>query len=150
MKSIFEKVINTGVYDLGDMVKKINAHHVEGNLTDEERTELLELARNNPDPTYSYRSWQDAAKGIVAQIDALKATVETLTVMVNSLAEGGVVEPIEPVEDDEFLPFEIRYAHNPYMKDDGMIYKGKKYRSNIDGNSWSPEAYPAGWREVTE
>ena len=29
--------------------------HVEGNLTDEERTELLELARNNPDPTYSYR-----------------------------------------------------------------------------------------------
>ena len=57
-----------------------------------ERTELLELARNNPDPTYSYRSWQDAAKGIVAQIDALKATVETLTVMVIHLAEGGVVD----------------------------------------------------------
>ena len=35
MKTIFEKVINTGVYDLGDMVNKINAHHVEGNLTDE-------------------------------------------------------------------------------------------------------------------
>ena len=43
-----------------------------------------------PDPTYSYRSWQDAAKGIVAQIDALKATVETLRI---HLAEGGVVEP---------------------------------------------------------
>ena len=104
-KTIFEKVINTGVYDLGDMVKKINAHPCRA-TADEERTELLELARNNPDPTYSYRSWQDAAKGIVAQIDALKATVETLTAMVNSLAEGGVVEPIEPVEDDEFLPYE--------------------------------------------
>ena len=29
-------------------------------------------------------------------------------------------------------------------------YNGVLYKSVIDGNTWSPEAYPAGWEEVTE
>ncbi|MCD7760258.1 MAG: hypothetical protein LUH16_00550 [Clostridiales bacterium] len=37
---------------------------------------------------------------------------------------------------------------NPYMKGDRVLYNGVVYESTIDNNVWSPEAYPAGWKEV--
>ena len=40
-------------------------------------------------------------------------------------------------------------GHDAYMKGDKVSYKGKKYESTIDNNVWSPDAYPAGWREIT-
>lgn len=36
-------------------------------------------------------------------------------------------------------------AHNAYGKGDKVVYKGSVYESAIDGNTWSPEEYPAGW-----
>lgn len=37
---------------------------------------------------------------------------------------------------------------NPYMTGDKVTYKGKIYESTIDNNIWSPESYPAGWKEI--
>lgn len=42
---------------------------------------------------------------------------------------------------------------NPYMRGDKVHYPGASdpvYESLIDNNVWSPEAYPAGWKEITE
>lgn len=39
---------------------------------------------------------------------------------------------------------------NPYSKGDKVKFNGKIYESIIDNNVWSPSAYPAGWKEVTE
>ena len=36
-------------------------------------------------------------------------------------------------------------AHDAYAKGDKVTYKGKRYMSLIDGNTYSPDAYPAGW-----
>lgn len=36
---------------------------------------------------------------------------------------------------------------NPYMKGDKVTYNGKTYESVIDNNVWSPDTYPAGWKE---
>ena len=36
-------------------------------------------------------------------------------------------------------------AHDAYAKGDKVTYKGKQYISLIDGNTYSPDAYPAGW-----
>lgn len=36
-------------------------------------------------------------------------------------------------------------AHDAYNKGDIVDYNGTLYQSLIDGNTWSPEAYPAGW-----
>ena len=41
-------------------------------------------------------------------------------------------------------------ASDAYQAGDVVMYKGAKYRSLIDGNVWSPEAYPQGWEVVTE
>lgn len=39
-------------------------------------------------------------------------------------------------------------AHDAYNAGDVVNYNGTLYRSLIDGNTYSPEAYPAGWEEV--
>lgn len=39
-------------------------------------------------------------------------------------------------------------AHDAYNKGDIANYNGTLYRSLIDGNTYSPEAYPAGWEKV--
>lgn len=37
-------------------------------------------------------------------------------------------------------------AHDAYNKGDIVDYNGTLYESLIDGNTYSPDAYPAGWR----
>ena len=37
---------------------------------------------------------------------------------------------------------------NAYMKGDKVRYNGVVYRSLIDNNVWSPDAYPTGWEIV--
>lgn len=37
-------------------------------------------------------------------------------------------------------------AHDAYNTGDIVDYNGQLYISTIDGNVWSPDAYPAGWK----
>lgn len=54
------------------------------------------------------------------------------------------------IPDPEVIPdWEQPESTNGYMKGDKVRYNGKVYESLIDNNVWSPEAYPAGWSEVT-
>ena len=39
-------------------------------------------------------------------------------------------------------------AADAYNKGDIVSYNGVLYKSLIDGNTWSPDAYPAGWEVV--
>ena len=41
-------------------------------------------------------------------------------------------------------------AHDAYNKGDKVKFEGKVYESLIDANTYSPSAYPAGWKEITE
>lgn len=41
-------------------------------------------------------------------------------------------------------------AHDAYNTGDIVDYNGTLYQSLIDGNVYSPDAYPAGWAEYTE
>lgn len=51
---------------------------------------------------------------------------------------------------NEILDWEQPSADNAYMKGDKVKYNGKIYESLIDNNVWSPDGYPAGWKEITE
>lgn len=62
-------------------------------------------------------------------------------------------EPEEPEEPDtptvpEFV--QPTGAHDAYKTGDRVLYNGQVYESLMDGNVWSPDAYPAGWQLVTE
>lgn len=46
------------------------------------------------------------------------------------------------------LPF-ISLATSPYNTGDCCTHEGHVWRSTIDGNVWSPDAYPQGWEVYT-
>ena len=60
-----------------------------------------------------------------------------------------LVETDEHGEQTTIKEWEQPDSTNSYSKGDKVTYKGKTYESQIDNNVWSPEAYPAGWAEVT-
>ena len=41
-------------------------------------------------------------------------------------------------------------ASDCYNTGDIVSYNGMLYQSTIDGNVWSPDAYPQGWKECTK
>ena len=53
--------------------------------------------------------------------------------------------------DDEGYPIwsQPTGAHDAYNKGDIVDYNGTLYESLIDGNTFSPEAYPEGWQVFT-
>lgn len=64
--------------------------------------------------------------------------------------DSGTTEPETPPT--ETIPDFVQPtgAHDAYKKGDKVKFDGKIYESLIDANTYSPSAYPAGWKEVTE
>lgn len=53
------------------------------------------------------------------------------------------------IPDEDVIPeWEQPDSTNAYMNGDKVVYNGKTYESIIDNNIWSPEAYPAGWKQI--
>ena len=54
--------------------------------------------------------------------------------------------------DDEGYPVwsQPTGAHDAYNTGDVVNYNGTLYKSLIDGNTWAPDAYPAGWEVFVE
>ena len=137
MHDIIKNVITSGRYELRDMLSKIDTIWVQGDLTDEQREELVELARENADPAASYAPLQE-------QIDQAFAQIKALGDRVAKLETGEAPEPSpEPEEWPEWV--QPTGAHDAYGVGDKVTYNGKHYVSKIAGNVWSPDAYPAGW-----
>ena len=72
-----------------------------------------------------------------------------------STESGGseVVEPeTPPVTPTETIKDFVQPtgAHDAYAVGDKVRYNGKIYESLIASNVYSPDAYPAGWKEITE
>lgn len=69
--------------------------------------------------------------------------------------DGGSTDPVEPSNPDtptdtikDFV--QPTGAHDSYKKGDKVHFENKIYESLIDNNVYSPSAYPAGWKEITE
>lgn len=137
MYQIIKDVLSSGRYELNDMLRKIDTIWVQGDLTDEQRAELVELARANADPAQSYAPLQE-------QIDKAFAAIKALEGRVKALEDGETPEPgPEPEEWPEWV--QPTGAHDAYNTGDKVTYNGKHYTSLLDGNVWSPDAYPDGW-----
>lgn len=53
-------------------------------------------------------------------------------------------------EDGEPREWQQPSSTNPYLTGDKVIYNGLVYESLIDNNVWTPDAYPAGWKLISE
>lgn len=72
---------------------------------------------------------------------AAQWTPDTATSLYKAIGitEGGYPEWVQPLG-----------STDAYNTGDIVSYNGTLYRSTIDGNVWTPDAYPAGWEEYTE
>ena len=55
MKELFEQVIQRREYDLKSLLTCIDQYHIEGKLTDDERQELTQAAREGAAAEYDYK-----------------------------------------------------------------------------------------------
>lgn len=156
MFDIIKNVITAGGYDLEKLLYKIDVYHLEDKLTDEQRTELVAMARAQADPHSSYGQWQDVIDGLAERLRKTDETVAALAERVAALESGNVNPPDPPPEQpqlnsngtewwSEYVP--PTGAHNMYNKGDKITFKGERYISKENGNVWSPFAYPAYWEK---
>ena len=139
MYAIIKSVINSGNFELTDMLGKIDTMWVQGSITDEQRTELTALARDKATPEATYAPLQE-------QVDALAVRIDALTQRVVALEGGGTAgdTPTTPVDEwPEFV--QPMGAHDAYKIGDKITYNGKRYICKMDGCVWTPDAYPPGW-----
>ena len=133
MKSIFESVIKRGGYDLAGLLKRIDAYHIEGKLTDEERDELYAAARGGAQTGDSVI--------VLAKLQELDERVKALE---DKAVTGG-----ETGGDAEEYPEYI--AGKWYYAGDKITFGGEAYECCApDGQvcTWSPVEYPAYWNKV--
>ena len=127
MYDVIRDVINTRRYVLADMLHKIDTLWVQGDLDDEQRTELIALAQGNADMTQEVN--------VLTKIEELEQRVKAL--------ETGNTEPGEAYPD--------YVAGKWYYSGDKITFEGGKYKCIApDGVVcvWSPTEYPPYWELV--
>ena len=137
MYSIFVGVIEQGGFDLTALLRNIDAYHIEGKLTDTERTELYALARQAAEPDYNVK----------LEIESMWNAIRDLQTRVSTLENPGGSSEEESEEDwPEFV--QPTGALNAYQRGDKVTYKGKHYECFMNNCVWTPDVYPDAWMEV--
>lgn len=128
MYDITKAVIESKNYELSDMLRKIDVLWVQGSLTDEQRNELIELARSNANIQNSV--------DIMAKLEEHERRIKAL--------ESGQTKP----DTEEYPDFEVgKYYYNG----DKVTFDGKHYECTAPTGVtcvWSPADYPTYWKEV--
>lgn len=156
MYEIIKNVIESKDYELRDMLYKINKMYIESNITEEQKTELNELARTNANAENSYAPFQEQIDKAFSQISELKSTMEANAVGMAALKEaveklGAKIEtPVEEPKEEFPEYIQPTGAHDAYNIGDTITYNGKKYTCKMNNCVWNPDTYPAGWEEVVE
>ena len=129
VRPMIESTISSGEYDLASILSTINLYHIEGALTDQDRTELRDMARENAKPQY------DPEKDLSELLDRLRALEERVTKLEGTEA----VEKYPEYEDGRW-----------YFSGDGVTFDGTKYTCIAKKTKFSPAEKPKDWQEVAE
>lgn len=145
MYEVIRDVIRSKDFELKDILNKINTVWVRGELTQEEKTELTELARNNARTENSYAPLQE-------QIDNTNSRIDKLEKRIGKLESTGETGTEDSTESEEEYPEYVQPtgAHDAYKTGDKITFNGEKYICKIDGCVWDPITYPAAWEKVVE
>lgn len=145
MDAIAKQVIESGRYELSAMLTKIDTLWVQGDLSDEEKTELVTLAQSKTYPGNSYAPMRKQIDEAFTQIQALADTVKTQGDLITALTEtvegmGGTVTPPDLTEPEEWPEW---YKWNgvgkcPWQKGSKCSHNGKRYISRVADNIWEP------------
>ena len=139
MYEMIKSVIVAHTYaDSNALIGKIQRLYIEGTLTEEQYTELRNLiAEQNPVKTYD----------VEGELDKVWVELRRIANIVDHMPAPSP----EPEPSDIPVWVQPTGAHNAYQTGDRVHYKTATdpvYESLVDGNVWSPDDYPAGWRQL--
>lgn len=126
MYSIIKNVISRGGYDLTSVLRKVDTLWAEGQISDDERAELTELARSGAD--------------VRGSIDVVSKLLD-LEKRVAALEDGGDTS-------EEYPEFVVGKS---YYNGDAVSFEGASYVCTAPDGAvcvWSPKDYPAYWEAV--
>lgn len=139
MYDVILSVIKSKNYELTDMLAKINTlwiHGVKnGGISDEEKEELIALARQNAE--------------IQQSIDII-SKLEELDKRVKALEESKIEDSNNSGENATYPPYE---AGKWYYNGNIIEFEGKNYRCIAPEKvvcTWSPSEYPLYWEAYAE
>ena len=156
MFEIFKNVINNGLYDLRDMLDKIEESYIKSSITKEEKEQLEEMSRTNAKAVNSYEDIQKRIDEVSEKLDLLEETVNANAKGMSALKDaieklGGIIDEPTPYPVEEYPEYvQPTGAHDAYKIGDKITFEGDKYECQMDNCVWSPIEYPAAWKKVTE
>lgn len=150
MYDIIKSVITDGGYNLTDMLKKIDTIWIQGDITDDQRKELVEMAQANADPDNSLAPLQRQIDALFTNMGELAETIKSLSGRVTVL-EGQ--EPTPEPEPEEYPAWEPWGGVGPIPWQTGSkcSHKDKRWVSQVDNNIWEPGAegvHETIWKEA--
>lgn len=97
MYEIIKSAIESKDYELKDILYKINKMWIEGAITEDEKTELDNLARENANAENSYAPLQEQIDKAFEEINLLKETINANAIGMSALKDaveklGGKIE----------------------------------------------------------
>lgn len=116
-------VIQSGEYNLSDLIKKIDTLWLKSYLTDDERESLTKLAIEKANPDTGLPSFSE-------RMAALEKRVSKLEGNLSSGGESGSSDWPEWVRPTG--------AHDAYAKGSQVTHNGERYVSKINANVWEP------------
>ncbi len=141
MFDIIADIINSGNFELADIIHKINILWLQSEITEDEKDSLTMSAQKKAKPENSYAPLEQ-------QIEEAFKKINKLEERVGKLEAGELADPVlEPEEYPEYK--QPSGAHDAYNTGDKVTFKGKKYECIKDNCVWDPEIYPDGWKLVS-
>lgn len=143
MYDIIKTVIESGQYDLTDILKKIDVQWISGKITEEERNKLIQLAQakanvqNSVDVIAKLAEMEKRMVAAEKEIIALKSQKET---------------PEEPDTGEETTPetYPEFVAGKWYFNGNKISFEGENYTCIApEGQvcTWNPVEYPPYWQK---
>ena len=154
MYDIIKTVIESGQFELTDILKKIDVQWISGKITEEERNELIQLAQekanvlNSVDVIAKLAEMEKRMIAAEKEIIALKSQKETPEEP--DATEPDTGEPEEEIKPETYPEY---VAGKWYYGGDKASFEGENYTCIApEGQvcTWNPVEYPPYWKKDGE
>lgn len=128
MYTIIKNIIQNETFNLSDMLMNINKNRIRNLITEEQESELIDLARQHADSRDSV--------DIIKKLEEFEARIKAL--------EKNITPDIDVDDYEEYVVGKWYYAG------DKILFLGEKYICCAPEGTvctWSPSEYPAYWKK---
>lgn len=143
MYKYISEAISLGGYNLNVVLDKIAVSWALGHLTDEEKTELEEMAKDRANPA-------DSLPGIDERVASLEKAVREINAKLESKVDKDIPTVDETDEEPKEFSKPVDLITDAYFKGDKIKFGDKMFVCEEDSIVLDPDTYPTAWKEIVD